>query len=343
MSGPAPAKTPVLGWMDSLAEPTRLRLLRLLERQELGVTELTDVLQMPQSTVSRHLKLLANQGFIHGRSEGTANLYAMRPTELPPPARRLWALVREQTEGWATARQDQLRLDRCLHERRRESQAFFARSAESWDRLREELYGGAFTAVALRALLPRDWVVADLACGTGSVAGQLAEQVQHVIGVDQSQAMLRAARRRLGDCDNVELRRGDLEALPVDDGCCDAALLILALSYVADPGAALREAARILRPGGRAVIVDLLRHDRDDFRRQMGQQRLGFEPEELCALLQAAALNHGRCAPLPPEPRAKGPALLLASAERAPLADAGRSDDRKKTRSVPGGPGRKER
>lgn len=311
-----PPAVPLVAWMESLAEPTRLRLLRLLERDELGVIDLVDVLRMPQSTVSRHLKTLLDQGWVATRSRGPSNLYAMRNGELPPAARRLWELAREQTEAWATVRQDRLRLERRLQDRPADAQEFFARSAGQWDKLRRELYGAAFGDAALRGLLPRAWVVADLACGTGSVSLALAPHVSRVFAVDNSPAMLKAAARRVKGCDNVELRRGDLQALPIDDAACDAALLVLALAYTADPAPVLRETARILRPGGRAVVIDLLRHDRDDFRRQMGQSRPGFEPRELGALMTGAGLVLDHCAPLPPEPEAKGPALLLAAAAR---------------------------
>lgn len=341
-SAAAPAVS-LVGWMESLAEPTRLRLLRLLERGELGVTDLVDVLQMPQSTVSRHLKTLLDQGWIVARSRGASNLYALRNGELPAAARRLWGLVREQTESWATLRQDRLRLERRLQERPADAQEFFARSAGQWDRLRRELYGAAFGDAALRGLLPRTWVVADLACGTGTVTAALAAHVARVIAVDNSPAMLKAAARRVAEHANVDLRRGDLAALPVDDGACDAALLLLALTYTLDAAPVLRESARILKPGGRLVVVDLLRHDRDDFRRQMGQARSGFEPLELQALVADAGLACDHCAPLPPEPDAKGPALLLAAAERP--APAGAPDTRSThvRRPAARGPERKKR
>ena len=307
--------TPLLAQLDALADPARLRLLRLLERQELGVSELKDVLQLPQSTVSRHLKLLSDQGFVTSRSHGTSNYYALRNGELPAASRRLWKLVREQTEGWATLRQDELRLESRLRGREG-AQAFFARSAEAWDRLRQELYGSAFSQAALAALLPREAVVADLACGTGTLMAALVPHVRRVIGVDQSAAMLRSARRRLQGHAGAELRQGDLEALPIEDQSCDAALLVLALSYVEDPARALAEAARILRPGGRLVVVDLLRHDREEFRRNLGQRHPGFEPAALERLLRQAGFSAPRTNPLPPEPQAQGPALLLASAER---------------------------
>jgi ArsR family transcriptional regulator len=138
-----------------------------------------------------------------------------------------------------------------------------------------------------------------------------------VIGVDQSAAMLKAARRRTAGLDNVDLRQGGLEALPIEDAACDGALLLLALTYVDDPEAAAAELSRIVRPGGRAVLVDLLRHDRDDFREAMGQQRPGFETAELSRLLAGSGFEAVRVRALPPAPEARGPALLVASGVRA--------------------------
>jgi ArsR family transcriptional regulator len=306
----------LLGWMDSLADTTRLRLLRLLERHELGVAELCDVLQMPQSTVSRHLKVLGDQKWVRARREGTNHLYRTILDELDPAARKLWLLAREQTDGWPALRQDELRLERRLAERRDDSQAFFAGAAAEWDRLRNELYGREFDAAAMLALLPSDYVVADLGCGTGAVAARLATAVKQVIAVDNSPAMLKAAKRRVGDAANVDLRRGELDALPIDDATCDAATLILALTYVPEPAAVLCEAARVLKPGGKLVIVDLLPHDKDDFRRRMGQQWMGLEPRELEQSLIACGFAKATVRPLPPEPAAKGPALFVATGAR---------------------------
>ncbi|HEV2295747.1 MAG TPA: metalloregulator ArsR/SmtB family transcription factor [Tepidisphaeraceae bacterium] len=304
----------LLGRIASLADATRLRLLRLLERHELGVVELCDILQLPQSTVSRHLKVLGDQGWARSRRQGTTRLYRMILDELEPGARRLWLLTREQTEGWATIQQDALRLARHLRQRQEDSQAFFAGAAAQWDKLRGELYGNNFTTAALLALLPRDMVVADLGCGTGQVIAAVAPNVKQVIGVDNSAAMLKAAKKRASAFRNVELHRGDLQALPLGDVVCDAALLLLALTYVSDPTSVLHEMSRVLKPTGRAVIVDLLPHDRDDFRRQMGQQSSGFDPKQLASQITAAGFTQVQIIPLPPEPEAKGPALFLATA-----------------------------
>lgn len=301
--------------LDSLADPTRLRLLALLERHELGVVELCEVLRLPQSTVSRHLKILSGEGWLASRREGTAHLYRMEHG-LDPAARRLWRMARAETEGWATLEQDGLRLARRLSSRREEADAFFAGAASEWEKLRGELYGAAFAGEVLLALLPRDLVVADLGCGTGDITLRLARHVRRVLAVDRSAAMLKAARRRVGALPNVELHRADLEALPLDDACCDAALLVLALTYVPEPERVLAEAARILRPGGVVALADLLRHDDDAFRRRMGQASLGFDSADLAALLARSGFGDSRCEPLAPAPGARGPALFIARAAR---------------------------
>lgn len=307
---------PLLSRLESLADPTRLRLLMLLEGQELSVSDLAAILQTPQSSVSRHLKPLAEQGWIVSRSERTANLYRMANGELPEAARRLWELSRQEIAGWPQLAHDALRLEQRLAERQPDSRALFAGMAGEWERLRAELYGEGFTGAALTALLPPEWVVADLACGAGSVTARLAPHVARVVAVDASPEMLAAARQRARGLANVELHEADLSALPVADGACDGALLLLALTHLERPAAALAEMARILRPGGRAVVVDLLHHDRDDFRRRMGQLRNGFRKGELARLLSEAGLADVSCSPLPPEPEAKGPALLLATGRR---------------------------
>jgi ubiquinone/menaquinone biosynthesis C-methylase UbiE/DNA-binding transcriptional ArsR family regulator len=305
--------------MASLAELTRLRLLRLLERHELGVVELCDVLQLPQSTVSRHLKVLADQKWVRGRREATTRLYRMILDELEPAARKLWLLARDQSDGWAAVKQDALRLERVLRQRQTDSQSFFAGAAAEWDSLRRSLYGSQFSTAALLALLPAEWVVADLGCGTGELSAALGPHVKRVIGVDNSAAMLKAASRRAMGLKNVDLRRGDMAALPIESSSCDAALAVLALTYVADVAAAVREAVRILRPGGKLVIVDLLPHDRDDFRRQMGQVSAGLEPAALQRIAEQAGLGNAAVCELPSEAQVKGPALFMLAVDKVGL------------------------
>src|SRR3990170_5626843 len=222
------AKPPaILDHLSALADTTRSRILLLLDRHELTVSELCGIMQLPQSTVSRHLKALADTGWIAARAEGTSNLYAMTRDDLDPSARRLWVLVREQVGSTAGAAQDQRRIQTVLAERRTKSQEFFSSSAGQWDRLRDELFGERFHLSALSAFADAEWTVGDLGCGTGQMTAALAPFVGHVIAVDASAAMLQAAKKRLHGFDNTELRRGDLEALPVDDSRLDAATLAL--------------------------------------------------------------------------------------------------------------------
>ena len=306
----------ILDHLASLADTARSRILLLLDRHELTVSELCGIVQLPQSTVSRHLKALADSGWVAGRAEGTSNLYTMSREDLDPSARRLWLLVREQVGSSAAAAQDQRRLQAALAERRTKSQEFFSSSAGQWDRVRDDLFGDRFHLAALAALAERTWTVGDLGCGTGQVSAALAPFVEKVIAVDASAAMLQAAKKRLQSVGNIELRRGDLEALPIDEARLDAATLMLVLHHVPEPELALAEVARVLKPGGRAIVVDMLPHDRDSYRQQMGHVWLGFSDEHVRRLYQDAGFAEIRVVALPPDARSKGPGLFVATAKR---------------------------
>jgi ArsR family transcriptional regulator len=314
MSSRAPA---ILDHLASLADTTRSRLLLLLDRHELTVSELCGIMQLPQSTVSRHLKALADSGWVSARADGTSHLYTMTREELDPAARRLWLLVRDQVGPTPAAVQDQRRLQAALADRRTKSQEFFSSSAGQWDRLRDELYGERFHLGALAALAQGDWVLGDLGCGTGETSATLAPFVRRVIAVDASAAMLQAARKRLQAFDNVELRRGELEGLPIDDAMLDAATMMLVLHYVSEPARALAEVWRVLKPGGRLILVDMLPHDRDSYRQQMGHVWLGFGEDQIRGLIEEAGFGKTRIVPLAPDARAKGPGLFVATGEKS--------------------------
>jgi ubiquinone/menaquinone biosynthesis C-methylase UbiE/DNA-binding transcriptional ArsR family regulator len=302
--------------LTALADATRSRMLLVLERHELTVTELCAVLQLPQSTVSRHLKTLSDAGWVSSRRDGTSRYYTLALDDRGAATRRLWSLLREQVSLTAGADQDARRLRGVLGRRQTKSQEFFASAAGQWDRLREELFGRASYLQALPGLLDPHWVVGDLGCGTGQVAAALAPFVKQVVAVDRSADMLQAARRRLRDLPNVDVRRGELEALPIPDGELDAATLLLVLHHLPDPVEALGEAARVLRPGGRLLISDMLPHDRETYRQQMGHVWLGFDGDALKRLLGNAGFEHVRIAPMSVDPDAKGPALFVASGRK---------------------------
>lgn len=304
----------LLRWMNCLADATRLRLLALLAEHELGVSDLCDVLQLPQSTVSRHLKILGDEGWAVSRRQGTTNLYQVVLDELDLRQRELWLLTRDEAGGWATLEQDRLRLQQLVLNKQQDAGAFFADAAEHWESIRHELYGRRFTTDAMLGLIPSQWTLADLGCGSGILCAQLAPFVKQIIGVDNSEPMLIAAQQRNEQARNVQFRKGDLTKLPIEDESIDAALCVIVLSYIPDAAAAVREMARVLKPGGQAVIVDLLSHNRDTFRRQMGQIHSGFTSDRLVELMAGAGLICQNCRALPPEPDATGPALLLATA-----------------------------
>jgi ArsR family transcriptional regulator len=313
-----PARRPrILDQAAVLTEPVRCRILLLLERQELAVAELCAVLRLPQSTVSRHLKALGDGGWLSSRREGTSHYHAFAPARLDDGPRRLWSLLRGELADAVREGEDTRRLEAVLAERRARSQAFYSSAAAEWDRLRDELFGDRFDLLALPGLLDPDWVLADLACGTGRVAAAVAPGVGRVLAIDSSEAMLAAARARLAHLGNVKVLDGALEGLPLDDASVDAATLFLALHHVAEPARALAEAARVLRPGGRFLLVDTMPHERDDLRQRMGHVWLGFSADQVARQLDAAGFDRCRYRPLAAGAAARGPTLFLATAERA--------------------------
>ena len=299
--------------LTTLADATRSRLLLLLDRNELTVSELCSVLQLPQSTVSRHLKTLLDAGWATSRREGTSRYYTLAIEGRGPAARRLWTLLREQVASTAAADQDARRLKTVMSHRQSKSRDFFESGAGQWDKLREELFGRASYLQTLPALLDAHWTVGDLGCGTGQVAAALAPFVRQVIAVDRSGEMLQAARRRLREHANVEVRRGELESLPIADGELNVATLMLVLHHLPEPAAALKEAARTLRKGGRLLICDMLAHDREEYRQQMGHVWLGFSEHQVRSLLEGAGFDGIRFVPLATTTESKGPALFVAS------------------------------
>jgi ArsR family transcriptional regulator len=305
---------PILDRLSALGDESRTRILGLLEQSELNVTELSTVLQLPQPTVSRHLKTLAAEGWVEARADGRNRHYRLAST-LDEAARALWNIVRDQIGAQGIYAVDTERARGVLEQRRLRSAEFFKSAAERWDQVREELFGSAAGLAPLLGLLGSDWVVADLGVGTGSLAETLAPFAGRVIGVDRSEQMLAAAAHRLGHLANVELRQGDLESLPVADGELDVAVLALVLHYVVDPPAVLREVRRASKLGARLLLVDMRLHERGPrYAEEMGHVWPGFEPERVRGWLAGAGFIGVRVVPLPTDPKATGPLLFLASA-----------------------------
>jgi ArsR family transcriptional regulator len=295
-----------------LADTTRTRLLAVLDGVELTVAELCDTLALPQSTVSRHLKPLADAGWVRARRDGTSRFYGLTVDELGEASRRLWALVHDEHAG----DHDLHRRAAVLERRHAATNLFFEQSAADWDALRSDLYGPTSDLRVLPALLDPSAVVGDLGCGSGRVTAMVAPFVARVIAVDPSPAMLDVARARLVGERNVTLAGGTLEDLPIDDATLDVALVLHVLHHVGDPVRALAEAARTLVPGGRLVVADMLPHANEEYRGTMGHVWLGFERASLEAAVAAAGLTLERWHEPPIEAGAHGPALFIATARR---------------------------
>lgn len=294
-------------WVDllkTLADPIRLRLIRLLEQQVhhgLSVGELADVLKLPQSTVSRHLKTLTDARLAAVRREGTSMLYRLAEDATHNGIRQLRALSKPYLDHDPHAKTDAQRLALVLRQRDASREKFFGKAAPEWDHIRAQWFGNTFHLEAMLALLNPAWTVADLGTGTGAMLPLIAPHVARVIAVDPTPAMLKAARSRVRAqrLDNIDLRQGSIEDLPIDSASVDVALLALVLHHVVSPPAGLKEARRILKPGGILLIVDLQPHNVDLFRDNMQHRWMGFSQEQLTAWLADAGFTEPRWHPLP--------------------------------------------
>lgn len=279
------------GLFRLLGDEGRLRILRLLDAEQLNVTELTSIVGIAQSGVSRHLGLLKDAGLVEERREGGFSYFRIAPTvrEGVNGFGPLWPLLRSQfarAAATAEGRADESRLEEV---RRLRKENFEEHGAE-----RRQIVPGrswAAWARALGHLLP-PLVVADLGCGDGYLAIEAARFAKRVIAVDRSEAVLARAKAMAGrrSATRIDWKKGELERLPIKDATVDVAMLSQALHHAAHPEKALKEAARITRPGGRVLVLDLRRHDEPWVRERLGDKWLGFEDEELKALLERAGL-----------------------------------------------------
>ena len=282
-----------------LGDDARLRILRLLDAERLNVSELTSILGIAQSGVSRHLGLLKDAGLVEERRDAGFTFFSLAPG-LQSGANGfgpVWPLLRahfEVTADSAEGRADTVRLEEVRRVRKENFEEHGA-AAES----RQIVPGRSWAAWAraLGHLLP-ELELADLGCGEGYLTLEASRFAKRVIAVDRSEAVLDRARAlaarlaRRGSAEggrratNIEWTRGDLERLPLDDAIVDVALLSQALHHADDPAAALREAVRIVRPGGRVLLLEWRRHEEQWVRERLGDKWLGFEYSELRTMLE---------------------------------------------------------
>lgn len=307
----------VVELLSQLGDPIRLRMLRVLEREELAVGELVRVLQIPQSSGSRHLKVLLDGEWVFKRTSGPSAYYRVVLDDLRDDQRGIWIPIRDQLGTDPEHAEDDRRLKSVLAERMTDSESFFGKHAGEWDDLRSDLFGQRFTDQAMLGLIDPSWTIADLGCGTGNCSELLCPWVKKVIAVDASEAMLDAARDRIPDQTNIEFVLGDLSKLPLKKGSVDAAACFLVLHHLDNPGAALSEMARIVSDrhgGGCALIVDMFAHNRNEYKHTMGHQHLGFTESQISKMLKDSGFRSVRINKLRPGVDASGPSLFAAVA-----------------------------
>lgn len=301
----------------TLADPTRIRILRLLEQEELIVGELMDILGMAQSRVSRHLAVLRETGLLADRRDGTFVAYRLVLPE-KGPWRDAWILARKSLANDPTSSRDDTLLRRTLAARKsNRGRNFFDSVGPEWDALRRVFGDELLRARATAMLVPPGLRVADIGTGTGVLALELAELGLDVVGIDRSEAMLETARQKWqavesDDLHAIEFRIGDAHDLPLESNSVDAAFAHMVLHSLEEPERAIQEMARIVKPGGRVVLVDFMPHEHEWMKQELGLLWLGFAPETLVEWLAGAELEPPRITRHDPDGKRDLPASFVA-------------------------------
>ena len=278
--------------LKALADPLRLRMLAAVAEEELTVGEVQEVVASMQSAVSRNLAILREAGFVQDRKEGTSVFFSLR-ADMPAPADRVFQSLRGSLGDLPEAKQDKARLEACRKRKLERSRDYFESLAGDWEDLRKVCFEDRLTSVVIEKLLPRNLVLADIGCGTGSLSVELARFAQRVVAVDLSQEMLRRARARAAEkrLANIDFRSGNALKLPLDTGSVDAAFCVMVLHFITDPQAAVAELCRIVKPGGSVIVVDLVAHEQQWMREEMAHRWLGFSREAVTGWLRGAGAD----------------------------------------------------
>jgi ArsR family transcriptional regulator len=296
--------------LKALGDPIRLRILRLLDREELSVGELSRALALSQSRVSNHLRVLREHALLAERQAGTSTFLRLGIADADGLAARLWAaLSADLTDDPG----DTERLRQVIAERREVSPEFFDRVAGRWDTIGVEFASGQARQRAVASLVSAGAIWGDLGCGTGYVARAMLGLCERVVCVDSSAGMLEQARVRLAEHPGgteVDLRLGELDALPIGDGELDGAVAAMVLHHLPSPDGCLAEVFRVLRPGATAVVVDLVPHGEGWLSTELGDRHLGLDARQVGAAFAAAGFVDVRMEALDDRYRPQPPAGL---------------------------------
>jgi ubiquinone/menaquinone biosynthesis C-methylase UbiE len=284
---------PALAALHATGEETRLRLVALLAESELTVSEVVAILGQSQPRVSRHLKLLVEAAVVERRREGAWAFFRLAVSSAAGSMAR--SVIDRVDADDPVLAADRARLAEVRQARAENAAKYFAAHADEWNDIRSRHVPEAEVEAAVREAVGDRPIrqLLDLGAGAGRMLELFAPQAERAIGVDLSSAMLGVARGRLEECGvrNVQLRQGDIYALPVERNSCDVAIMHQVLHYLDDPGRALREAARALAPGGRLIVVDFAPHQEEALREKHAHRRLGFSAGEIRDLLTDAGLE----------------------------------------------------
>lgn len=273
----------------AMSDETRIRLVHILNRHELSVNELVAILEMGQSRVSRHLKILTGAGLLSSRRDGLWVFYSV-PDE--GAGRAFLDAVHPFVSIDEGLESDIQMAEKIIEERAKKTKQFFNAIAEDWDQLNRDVIGDFDLPGTILERMAHCKVAVDLGCGTGTLLEQMATKAVELIGVDGSPRMLELARRRLAEQgERVSLRIGELEHLPLRDGEADFAVINMVLHHLSHPGAALREIRRVLRKGGRLILADFDKHDNEKMRSEYGDRWLGFDMTTLALKLTEAGFS----------------------------------------------------
>ena len=303
----------IFGHFKILQDENRVRLLCVLEQSRCNVGELSQILQIPQPTISRHLKKLLEDGWLERETENTTSWYSFQPTFLGDSTnsikKHLWDVIALEMKDCFV--EDMERLQSVLVLRRSNTQNFFATVGRQWEDIRRGLFGDTYLLPTLLSLLPSDLQIVDMGCGTGDALLALAPFAKKLIGIDQSAEMLKLAQERLEEYDNIDFVHGNIINVKMENQV-DVVLSMLVLHHLEDLDSVFQRVSQMMCSGGRFIILDMCSHKQVELQRNMGHIHLGFSREHLETIAEVHQLELYAWHTIKKPEDAVGPDLFLA-------------------------------